>query len=99
MGITMGKKLESTELREALVALPEWKVEDGEIVRWFLFDDFPKSIDFVNRVAVVAEATNHHPDIDIRYNRVRLALVTHDSGGVTLRDIKLAKVIEGEIQT
>jgi 4a-hydroxytetrahydrobiopterin dehydratase len=82
------------ELREKLNLLPEWKEEHGEIVRWAEFPDFVAAMDFVNIVAGKAEAAGHHPDIDIRYNKVRLALVSHDAGGLTQRDFDLAQAIE-----
>jgi 4a-hydroxytetrahydrobiopterin dehydratase len=82
------------ELRERLNLLPEWKEEHGEIVRWTEFPDFVAAMDFVNAVAAKAEAAGHHPDIDIRYNKVRLALVSHDAGGLTQRDFDLAESID-----
>lgn len=60
------------------------------LVRTFTFSDFLAAIRFVNAVAEVAEAADHHPDIDIRYNKVTLALTTHDSGGLTEKDFALA---------
>ena len=57
------------------------------------FPDFIKAMEFVNKVAEAAESANHHPDIDIRYNKVTMALTSHDSGGVTGRDVKMAKRI------
>jgi 4a-hydroxytetrahydrobiopterin dehydratase len=82
------------ELREKLNLLPDWKEEHGEIVRMLEFTDFVAAMDFVNAVAGKAEAAGHHPDIDIRYNKVRLALVSHDAGGLTQRDFDLAAAIE-----
>jgi len=73
-----------------LSGLPDWQIESGELVRTFKFEDFVAAMGFVNRVADLAEAAAHHPDIDIRYNRVRLALVTHDAGGITGKDFDLA---------
>lgn len=73
-----------------LRALPDWKIESGELVRTFQFKDFLSALDFVNQVGKLAEDAGHHPDIDIRYNRVRLALVTHDAGGLTAKDFELA---------
>ncbi len=73
-----------------LAALPAWQVEGGELVRTFQFEDFLAALCFVNRVAELAEAAGHHPDIDIRYNRVRLALATHDASGLTAKDFELA---------
>jgi 4a-hydroxytetrahydrobiopterin dehydratase len=73
-----------------LSQLPGWQIESGELVRTFEFKDFVAALAFVNRVGKAAEAAAHHPDIDIRYNRVRLALVSHDAGGITEKDFDLA---------
>lgn len=84
----------STEtVNERLKALAGWKLEKGEIVRHFEFPDFRTAMRFVDGVAEKAEAAGHHPDIDIRYNKVRLALISHDAGGLTERDLQLAKVL------
>jgi 4a-hydroxytetrahydrobiopterin dehydratase len=82
--------LSAAEVASHLTQVPDWKVENGELVRTFQFEDFRGSIRFVNQVAGLAEEAAHHPDIDIRYNRVRLALVTHDAGGLTAKDFDLA---------
>jgi len=82
--------LSETEINSRLVTLPAWRIESGELVRNFQFSDFLAAMSFVNRVAELAEEAGHHPDIDIRYNRVRLALVTHDAGGLTAKDFDLA---------
>ena len=87
--------LKESELKEALKNLPEWKFSSGAIRRDYQFKDFLQAMAFVNKVAQKAEAANHHPDIDIRYNKVVLALTSHDSGGVTQRDIRMAKEING----
>jgi 4a-hydroxytetrahydrobiopterin dehydratase len=73
-----------------LAQLPGWQIESGELVRTFQFKDFVASLRFVNQVGELAEKAGHHPDIDIRYNRVRLALVSHDAGGLTEKDFDLA---------
>ena len=78
------------EARSRLAGLPGWQIEAGELVRTFQFKDFVAALDFVNQVGKAAEDAGHHPDIDIRYNRVRLALVTHDAGGLTAKDFDLA---------
>jgi len=78
------------DLKSKLVSVPDWQVESGELVRTFLFKDFRGSLKFVNEVGELAEQAGHHPDIDIRYNKVRLALVTHDAGGITEKDFDLA---------
>jgi 4a-hydroxytetrahydrobiopterin dehydratase len=82
--------LTSQEIEKRLKTLRDWKIDSGELVRTFVFKDFVEALGFVNRVGQVAEKAGHHPDIDIRYNRVRLALVTHDAGGLTEKDFQLA---------
>jgi 4a-hydroxytetrahydrobiopterin dehydratase len=85
--------LSISEVEEKLNKLPGWKLAGREIVRDLKFVDFLSAMEFVNRVADKAEAAGHHPDIDIRYNKVRLALVSHDAGGLTQRDFDLAGAI------
>lgn len=82
--------LSEKEIGGRMVTVPDWQLESGELVRTFLFKDFRGSLKFVNEVGELAEQAGHHPDIDIRYNKVRLALVTHDAGGITERDFDLA---------
>ena len=82
-------------VRSELAKLPGWAYEHGEIVKIFTFDGFPEALEFVNAVADEAEAADHHPDIDIRWNKVTLRLSTHSAGGVTEKDTALAKTIEG----
>jgi 4a-hydroxytetrahydrobiopterin dehydratase len=86
--------LNADEIQQRLQSLAGWKLAGGEIVREAAFKDFVAAMDFVNQVAEEAEAAGHHPDIDIRYNKVRLALVSHDAGGLTSRDFALAAAIE-----
>ncbi len=86
--------LSAEMVRESLGSLPEWKLEGKEIVRRYEFADFAAAMVFVNKVAEKAEAAGHHPDIDIRYNKVRVALVSHDKGGITGRDVSMAKTID-----
>jgi 4a-hydroxytetrahydrobiopterin dehydratase len=83
-------KLSTQQMDALLATVPAWKIEAGELARVYQFEDFRAAMRFVNRVAELAEAAGHHPDIDIRYNRVRLALVTHDAGGITGKDFDLA---------
>ena len=78
-------------VQERLRSLPRWKLEGKEIVRHYEFADFAAAMVFVNQVAEKAEKAGHHPDIDIRYNKVRLALVSHDKGGLTKRDMAMAR--------
>jgi 4a-hydroxytetrahydrobiopterin dehydratase len=82
--------LSENEIQSRLVSVPDWQIESGELARTFLFKDFRASLAFVNKVGDLAEVAGHHPDIDIRYNKVRLSLVTHDAGGITQKDFDLA---------
>jgi 4a-hydroxytetrahydrobiopterin dehydratase len=84
------QKLGDKELKDAVAKLPGWRLEDGKLLREFAFADFVTAMVFVNKIADVAEAAGHHPDIDIRYNKVRLGLVTHDAGGITAKDVEMA---------
>ena len=68
-------------------------MREGKLTREWTFKDFVQAMEFVNQVAALAEAAGHHPDIDIRYNRVSLGLVSHDAGGITQRDAAMAKQI------
>lgn len=81
--------------REAFAAShPEWKAVGETITRTFTFEDFGESLGFVTRVGVTAERAFHHPDIDIRWNKVTLTLTSHDVGGLTERDVELAARID-----
>ena len=86
----MSAVLSDAEVQQALQKLPGWKKNGNAIERNFQFANFVQAMDFVNQIAEAAEAVNHHPDIHISYNQVTLALVSHDSGGVTQRDIRMA---------
>jgi 4a-hydroxytetrahydrobiopterin dehydratase len=87
------KIFKGQDLLDAVMEAPGWSMESGELVRTETFKDFAGAMEFVNRVASIAEAAAHHPDIDIRYNKVRLGLVTHDAGGITQKDIDVAREI------
>lgn len=78
----------------ARLKLPEWEYKDNALVKVFHFDSFMKAVDFVNHVAEVAEAADHHPDIHINYSRVTFVCSTHSEGGVTEKDLSLAENIE-----
>jgi len=71
-----------------------WVRHEDELVTTVTFHDFRAALEFVNAVGAAAEAANHHPDIDIRWNKVRLALTTHDAGGLTLLDLAVAAAID-----
>lgn len=86
--------LSLSEVATRLNSLPAWGVESGELVRTFSFKDFRAALSFVDHVGDLAETAGHHPDIDIRYNKVRLALVTHDAGGLTAKDFEMAAGID-----
>lgn len=86
--------LNDQEIRARLDDLQGWTREGDVIRKTYTFDSFLDSIEFVNRVAGRAEAANHHPDIDIRYDRVSCALSTHSEGGLTARDFDLAAEID-----
>ena len=87
--------LAQSEINSRLKAVPEWKIESGELTSTYTFKDFLRALAFVNSVGQIAEKGGHHPDIDIRYNKVRLALISHDAGGLTERDFDLAAGIDG----
>ncbi|HEX4156719.1 MAG TPA: 4a-hydroxytetrahydrobiopterin dehydratase [Acidobacteriaceae bacterium] len=89
------ERLNDADVKQALAGLKGWALENGELVRTWTFADFMKAMHFVNLVAQAAETAGHHPDIDIRYNKVRLALVTHDAGGITANDTAMAGKING----
>ncbi len=90
---TMADLLTSQDIKDWLKKLPEWEQEKKHIERTFEFDDFTQAIDFVNSVAEIAEEEDHHPDIDIRYNKVRIQLSTHAEGGLTDRDFEVAEKV------
>jgi 4a-hydroxytetrahydrobiopterin dehydratase len=73
---------------------PNWHLIAGKLIKTVVCDDFVAALAYVGGVGRLAETANHHPDIDIRYNRVTLALMTHDSDGITERDLDLARSID-----
>ena len=73
---------------------PDWHLIAGKLIKTVACDDFMAALAYVGEVGRLAEAADHHPDIDIRYNRVTLALMTHDSDGITERDLDLARSID-----
>lgn len=93
----MAELLDEEEIEQRLDEIGDWDREGDEIFKTFEFDDFTASIGFVNEVAQLAERYDHHPDIDIRWNKVKLALSTHSEGGLTARDFDLANEIEQTI--
>ncbi|MGH9226607.1 MAG: 4a-hydroxytetrahydrobiopterin dehydratase [Acidimicrobiales bacterium] len=86
--------LSEEEVRAALADLEGWRVEGDSIVRDLQFPDFRGSVGFVVAIALEAESVDHHPDLDIRWNKVRVVLSTHSEGGVTAKDIDMARAVQ-----
>ena len=87
--------LSDSDLETRLAAAPAWRREDGTIVRDYSLENFEAAIQFVDRVAAVAEVKNHHPDILVHgWNKVRLTLSTHSEGGLTDAGFELAALID-----
>jgi 4a-hydroxytetrahydrobiopterin dehydratase len=84
------------EIKQKLSALKGWELTNKQIHKTFVLKDFAGALKLVNRIAFLAEADNHHPDININYNKVTFTLSTHSEGGVTEKDLALAEKIETE---
>lgn len=91
--------LSEGEITQRLKGLKGWDRDGQTIVKKCKFPDFPQAIEFVNKVARLAEEAQHHPTIIITYNRVTLALTTHSEGGLTEKDFQVAGRIEGLLST
>jgi 4a-hydroxytetrahydrobiopterin dehydratase len=87
-------RLSDLEIQRALGALPGWARRGDALVKTHQFATFAEGIAFVGRIAAIAEAMDHHPDIDIRYTKITTSLSTHSAGGITELDLKLAEGIE-----
>lgn len=87
--------LSDDEIRSGLASLPGWERRDNEIEKVYELPSFADAIAFVTRVGFLAEKADHHPDLDVRWRKVRVALSTHSEGGITDMDVALA----GEIET
>lgn len=87
-------KLNEVQLEKALRALIDWKYQQDRIEKEYVFSNFRDSLKFVNSIAESADGVGHHPDILISYSRVKISLTTHDEGGVTSRDLDLARIID-----
>lgn len=87
--------LSEAEAATALASLPGWSRVGDEIEKTFERASFPDAVAFVVRIGFFAEAADHHPDLDVRWRKVRVALTSHDAGGLTHKDVDLAKQIEG----
>jgi 4a-hydroxytetrahydrobiopterin dehydratase len=88
------KKLSEEEVAEKLSHLTGWNREGDVISKTFQFANFVKSLEFVNHLGTTAEEVQHHPDLEIRYDKVKVSLSTHDAGGITENDFKLATFAE-----
>jgi 4a-hydroxytetrahydrobiopterin dehydratase len=86
-------RLEQSTIEARLTELPGWELREGKLHREFKFKNFVEAFSFMTRVALKAEAMNHHPDWSNAWNRVDVELVTHDAGGITERDFTLARLM------
>ncbi len=93
----MAARLTEPEIAARLAALPGWTREGDVVRRAFTFPAFADGIRFVDRVAVLADAADHHPDIDVRWTTVTMALSTHSAGGLTAKDFELAARIDAAV--
>jgi 4a-hydroxytetrahydrobiopterin dehydratase len=90
----MKEPLSDIEIQRRLGSLPGWSRKGDTLTKTFQFRDFIGAMELVNNIARVAERANHHPDMDIRFNKVVCVLTTHDAGGITKKDLDLATEIE-----
>jgi 4a-hydroxytetrahydrobiopterin dehydratase len=93
----MATKLTPGEISQKMKTLSGWELAENAIKKQFVFESFLPAIDFVNRVAKLAEEMDHHPDITINYRRVTMQLSTHSAGGLTALDFALAQKIDGVV--
>jgi 4a-hydroxytetrahydrobiopterin dehydratase len=84
------EKLSPAQIESAVRALPGWSLQGGKLRREFRFKSFVEAFGFMTQVALLAESKNHHPEWSNTYNRVTIELTTHESGGITARDVDLA---------
>ena len=91
--------LSDEQLEQFLIELAEWRIKDEKLFRVLRFKDFNKAIEFMNQVAITAEAMDHHPEWSNVYNKVEIYLVTHSEGGITQLDIDLAREINSYFST
>jgi 4a-hydroxytetrahydrobiopterin dehydratase len=88
-------KLQKAEIKSKLSALPGWELDDDEIQKKYKFEDFKSALAIANKVGDLAEAADHHPDMEVGWGKVKIELSTHSEGGVTEKDFALATQIEG----
>jgi 4a-hydroxytetrahydrobiopterin dehydratase len=96
----MVEQLSQAEREDALEGLPEWDYQDGRdaITRSFTFDDFSQAFAFMTQVALLAEKSDHHPEWSNVWNRVDILLTTHDAGGLSGRDVDMARAIDALVE-
>ena len=96
----MIEQLDEDERAAALDELGEWDYDEARdaLTRQFVFTDFVEAFGFMTRVAILAEKADHHPEWSNIYNRVDVLLTTHDAGGLSVRDVALARAIEGLLE-
>jgi 4a-hydroxytetrahydrobiopterin dehydratase len=87
-------RLSDAEIEEALRALPSWSVQDGKLHREYRFADFVEAWGFLSRAALIVQGMDHHPEWFNVYGTVRVDLTTHDAGGISSRDVELARAME-----
>lgn len=88
------RRLGERAVRKALEGLPGWRLAGRRIVRTVRYEGFMPGVELLNEIARLAEQMNHHPDVTVSYGRMRISLTTHDAGGLTELDLKLAERIE-----
>ena len=87
-------RLTNDEIADRLRSLPGWEIKDGKLTKAFTFDGFMGAVRFVDRIAPAAESEGHHPDLLVSWGRVVVELITDSVGGLTVKDFKLASLIE-----
>lgn len=92
-------RLDDIAIASKLRGLPGWSRVGDTLTRSFTFGGFPQAVAFVERLVAPAESLNHHPDVDLRYNRVIVTLSTHDQGGITDLDFTLAGLVDGAVES
>ena len=86
--------LTEEKIKTNLQTLRGWGIVDGQLQKTYSFDGFMKALEFINKLAIIAEQENHHPDMRVKYNKVTIALFTHDEDGITELDFTIAKEAE-----
>lgn len=90
-------RLPENDIAKRLTDLPGWAREGDAITRTFQFAGFPEAVAFIERLVEPAERMEHHPNVDLRYNKVTVTLSTHDQGGLTAYDFELAALVDGAV--